>query len=132
MDRIIWKYSKNEGSKDGREWHYYYLSISKDYYKASISKSESSGSVSRGWEEEGVESTTKNIHSDALLNMLALIIFITVNGKWTYYSAINYNSFSYIFSVATCLTISGMFFDRAIFSWILFLERKIRISLKRK
>lgn len=82
--------------------------------------------MSESWEEEGVESTRENVHSDTLLSILALIIFISVSMMWAYESAINYGYFSYIFSVVICLTIAGLFLDNAIFSWVCYLERKMR------
>jgi len=124
MDRLIWEYNEH-GVKSSRKWHYKYLPITKDYYKTSISKSERTNNFSTySWEEEGVESTEANIHSDALLNLLALSIFIAVNGKWTYDSATNYGHSAYIFSLVVCLTITGLFLDRAIFSWINYLSGK--------
>lgn len=134
IDRIIWKYDRGERSR--RDWHYDYLPISKDYYKTSISKSSRSSNGSYesidSWEEEAVESTRENIHSDALLNTLALLIFIIVSGNWAYESALDYGYLSYIFWLFICLTICGMYFDRSVFSWIRYLEKKIRVLSKRK
>ena len=131
MDRVIWKYD-SYGERRRRDWHYHYLSIPDDYYKTHISKSERDGNNTRFWEEEGVESTRNNIHSDALLNLLAFIIFITVCGQWAYASAANYGWPSYVFSTAISLTIAGIFLDSAVFSWIDYLERKVRVLLKRQ
>jgi len=126
MDRLVWSYSY--GDRRRRNWHYYYLPISNDYYRTSVSKSERDGNSIHTWEEEGVESTGDNIHSDALLNVLALVTFIIVGGQWAYESVANYGWFSFIFFVVICLPISGIFFDRAVFSWITYLERKKTIS----
>lgn len=132
MHRTIWKYSR-DGQIRYRDWHSRYLPISEDYYKTSIPKSEQNGNTLNDWEEEGVKSTDKNIHSDVLLNILALTIFISVSAKWTYNSAAKYGWLSYIFSIVICLTISSIFFDRSVFSWIEYLEnnfKKIIQSLK--
>ncbi len=125
MDRMIWKYDSN-GRKERRDWHYYYLQISRDYYKTNITKSERHDNYSETWEEEAVESTEKNIHSDALLNILALAFFIGVSGKWAYESAKNYGYLSYIFSIIICLTISSIFLDHTVFSWISYIEKEGR------
>ncbi|MDD5721373.1 MAG: hypothetical protein PHT16_02920 [Candidatus Pacebacteria bacterium] len=130
MDRVIWKYD-NHGYKSRRKWHYDFLPINKDYFKTSITKSESNGTYSHEWEEEAVESTSKNIHSDALLNVLALIIFIVVSGKWAYNSATEYGYLPYVFFGITCLTITGIFLDCTLFSWIYYLEKNIKTLFKR-
>jgi hypothetical protein len=122
--RIMWKYE--DGRKARRDWHYYFLPIPNDYYKTNVSKSERDGNMSHTWEEEGVESTSRNIHSDALLNILALVVFIAASGKWAYLSAENYGWFSYLFFVIACITITGVFLDNAVFSWINYLENKLR------
>src|SRR3989344_536432 len=130
MDWVIWKYD-SDVYKQRRNWHYNFLPISADYYKTHISKSENNGNSTHSWEEEAVESTEKNIHSDALLNMLALIIFITVCGQWAYGSATNYGWLSYMFSTVISLTIAGIYLDRAVFSWIKYLEQGVRRLFKR-
>lgn len=130
MDKVIWNYDRH-GGKSRRNWHYEYLPIYADYYKTSVSKSEQvGGGMSQEYEIEVVESTRKNIHSDALLNILALTVFISVNGKWAYESATNYGFLSYVFSVVICVTIAGIFFDSAIFSWIHYLELNIKKFFK--
>ena len=129
MDRVIWRYDIY-GHKSRRNWHYDYLPIPKDYYKTNISKDKTEGNMTTSWEEEGVESTTKNIHSDALLNIFALIVFITICVEWARESAIDYGRLSYIFSIVTSLTIAGIFLDSAVFSWIKYLERKVRALFK--
>lgn len=130
MDRVIWKYGRY-GEKYGRNWHHSYLQIPKDYYKTNVSKSEQDGNAIHSWEEEGVESTKKNIHSDALLNALALITFVVVSGRWAYASAANYGWLSFVFFVCSSLPIAGIFLDRTIFSWIDYLEH-IHSNHKRK
>lgn len=124
MHRIIWKYDRHGGGRSRRSWHYDYLPIPKDYYKTSVSKSESRGSFTHNWEEEGIESTGKNIHSDALLNVLALITFISVSWNWAYESATSYGWPSFVFFAGICLPIAGIFLDRAIFSWIEYVQRR--------
>ncbi|MCG2688294.1 hypothetical protein L6250_01520 [Candidatus Parcubacteria bacterium] len=123
MDRVIWKYHRH-GGKSRRDWHYDYLPISDDYYKTNVSKSEKEGNITSSWEEEGVESTSKNIHSDVLLNALALITFVAVSGRWSYESAASYGWLSFVFFVGISLPVAGIFLDRAIFSWIYYLQRK--------
>jgi hypothetical protein len=125
VDRMIWKYTR-WGERSRPDWHYHYLRISNDYYKTSISKEESHGNYSKSWEEEGVESTRENVHSDALLSILALIVFISVGVQWAYESAANYGYSSYIFFIIVCLTITALFLDNTIFSWIYYLEQKMR------
>lgn len=129
MDRVVWKYSSNNRDRK-REWLYYYFPISNDYYKTNISKSKTIGNTSEHWEEEAVESTSKNIHSDALLNVIALVIFIIISGKWAYISAINYGWFSFLSFVCISLPVASVFFDQAIFSWIKYLEKKIKFTKK--
>ena len=124
-DKLIWKYSN--GKRQRRDWHYSYLPIPRDYFKTSISKSQRSDTSGvmhsiETWEEEGVESTRENIHSDALLSWLAVSIFIVVSGKWVYESAQYFGWQAYIFFLFLSLPISGLFIDRAIFSWIDYLE----------
>jgi hypothetical protein len=125
MDRVVWKY--DSGHRSRRDWHYDYLPIPSDYYKTNISKSERDGNITNSWEEEGVESTRNNIHSDALLNVLALLTFITICGQWAYGSATSYGWLSYMFSTIVSLTIAGLFLDHAVFSWIKYLEQKVRL-----
>lgn len=130
IDRIIWKYD-SYGNKNRPNWHYDYLQIHDDYYKTNIHKSESKGNgLSESWEEEGVESTRENIHSDVLLSILALIIFIGVGIRWAYESASSYGYLSYVFSTIISLTIAGMFLDNAVFSWVYYLDRKIKSLFK--
>lgn len=117
MSRIIWKYDKHS-YRESRDWHYSYLPIPRDYYKAPLWRSENNGSMSHSWEEEGVESTRANIHSDALLNIIALAVFIIVCVAWASESTSEHGWFSYVFAGVVCLTISGAFLDRAVFSWI--------------
>lgn len=128
MSRIIWKYDKH-GNKSKRFWRHDYLPIEKDWYTTTIYKQESNGNSISSWEEEGVQSTNNNIHSDALLNTIALIIFISINIKWASESTIDYGNLSYLYIIFTCLMIGGIFIDRAIFSWIDYLEDNIK-SLK--
>lgn len=120
MYRVMWKYSG--GRKERRDWHYNYLPIPSEYYKTSISKSERDGNTFSTWEEEGVESTSKNIHSDALLNVLALIVFLIFGAKWAYESIPNYGAYSFVFFVIIALSIGTVFLDRGVFSWIMYLE----------
>lgn len=131
VDRIIWRYDK-WGHKNYRNWHHDYFQIPPDYYKTNISKSENHGNSISQWEEEGVESTRKNISSDALLDILALIIFLTISFMWTYKSALTYGYQSYIFSAGACLAVAGLFIDNSLFSWILFFERKINVLLNKR
>ena len=128
--RLIWKYE--HGSRNPRKWHYYYLPLPGDYYKTPVSKSESDGSISRSWEEEVVESTSENIHSDALLNILALVVFIFVSSTWTYESALTYGWLAYLYSGVACLTIAGIYLDHAVFSWIRYTENKVRPLFKKR
>lgn len=121
MHRIMWKYDKN-GGKRRKDWRYKYLPILPDYYRTTISKSESNGSFSNNWEEEAVETTEENIHSDALLNVFALAIFIIVSMKWASDSVLDNGNLAYIFSAISSLVIGGFFSNNAIFSWIRYLE----------
>ncbi len=123
MYRWIWKY-EGAGNKRSRDWHHYYLPISRDYYKTTVSKSRSEGNMRYSWEEEGVESTSKNIHSDALLNGLALITFIATIAYWTHDGIEIYGWYSFVFSAAVFLPVVATFFNEAIFSWIDYLQRK--------
>ena len=123
MSRIIWKYDSS-GYRRWRDWHHNYLPIPKDYYKTQVSKNESHGAYTNSWEEEGVESTRANIHSDALLNIIALAVFIVVSATWTHRGLLVYGWFSYAFAAVTCLTIAGIFFDRAVFSWIDYVQNR--------
>ena len=129
MFRIVWRYDEF-GNRYSRRWHNDYLQIPRDYYKTNVSKSERDGLAIHSWEEEGVESTGVNIHSDALLNMLALTIFATVVIYWGYLSALSYGPFSHIFSTTVLIAISCIFVDNAIFSWIHYLEKKGKELLK--
>ena len=123
MDKFIWFYDPF-GNKTRRNWHYDYLPIPNDYYKTSISKSEKDGNSISSWEEEGVESTRENIHSDALLNLLAVAVFITAGWRWSFESSTNYGYYSFIFFICISLPIIGIFLERSVFSWMEFLERR--------
>ena len=117
MDWVVWKYDrwgrKSERYRD-------YMPIQSEYYKTTIHKSESSGahgmSISNSWEEEGVRSTEKNLHSDALLNMFALMTFIITGTRWAYESAAGYGWYSSIFSSLILLWVAAVFLDRGVFS----------------
>jgi len=124
MARIIWKY--DQGHKQSRNWHYRYLPIPHDYYQTNITKNKTEGSMTHQWEEEGLESTDRNIHSDALLNVFALVVFVSISSGWAYESAIYYNWPSLVFSIIVSLPIAGLFLDRGVFSWIKYLEDKYR------
>lgn len=124
MDRLVWKYDGN-GYKEQR--NYSYIPIAHDYYKTNISKSERDGNTYNSWEEEGVESTRKNLHSDALLNIYALIVFIVIEAKWAHESFSSYGYYSFIFFVIISLWITAIFLDRSVFSWIKLAEEKYYI-----
>lgn len=123
MSRVIWKYDRS-GWRGSRNWHYRYLPIPEDYYKISVPKRVESGNSIHSWEEEGVKSTRKNIHSDALLSVLALTTFIVVSGRWAYESAANYGWLSVVFFIGISLPVASIFLDRAIFSWIDYLQQR--------
>jgi hypothetical protein len=125
VDRMIWKYDR-QGWKTRRNWAHNYLPIPNDYYKTSVSKRETEGSLSHTWEEEGVESTRENIHSDALLNILALVTFFITIGRWTYDSVPSYGWRSFVFSLAASLSVGAIFFNQAVFSWVEYLQQKRR------
>lgn len=127
LDRIIWKYDRY-GQKNRRNWHHHYLPIPDDYYKTNISKSERDGNMSQSWEEEGVASTSSNVHSDALLNALALITFVSCNWYWALDSSLTYGYLSFIFFVGISLPVAGIFIDRGIFSWIDYLEENFSLK----
>lgn len=122
MDWSIWNYRL--GERGHREWHYKYLQIPKDYYKTSVIKTERDGNTFRSWEEEVVESTRENIHSDVLLNILALTVFVTVSWQWAHESTMGYGCWPYAFAAIVSLGIGGAFLDRAVFSWVHYLERE--------
>ncbi len=123
IDRIIWKYHKQSSHPSMRSWCYDYLPISRDYFKTSTSKSESHGNVTSSWEEETVKSTGKNLHSDALLNIFALVVFVVTGIRWSYESYFTYGWNTLVFSTVLLIGISLIFTDRGVFSWIKFLER---------
>jgi hypothetical protein len=115
-DWIVWMYDKQSGGyRYARRWHHNYLAVDPDYYKTVGSEG-----------EEALQSTNKNIHSDILLNITALTVFLCVGGKWAYNSSIEYGFSSYIFSIFACLTIAGLFLQQSIFSWIYYFEREGR------
>lgn len=121
--RVVWKHHKTGGTSL-RDWSYRYLPISRDYYKTATSKSEKDGNMSHQWEEETVESTSKNLHSDVLLNSLALLIFISTSIKWAYASYLYYGWISLVFSLILILWVLVIFVDRGIISWMEFINRK--------
>ncbi|MFZ2763494.1 MAG: hypothetical protein WAX80_00435, partial [Minisyncoccia bacterium] len=124
MDWMIWKYNRHGGGKELRYWNY--MPIQSDYYKTSINKNRKEGIMTESWEEEGVESTRENLHSDALLNISALLVFIVVGAKWAYESGASYGWFSSIFFAIISLWITAAFLDRSVFSWVRYLEQKIQ------
>lgn len=121
--RVLWKHHKTGGTSL-RDWCYRYLPISRDYYKTTTSKSERDGNISHQWEEETVESTSKNLHSDALLNFLALLVFISTSATWIHASYLYYGWISLAFSLTLILWILAIFVDRGIFSWMEIIDRK--------
>lgn len=121
--RIVWKHHKT-GGISLRDWCYQYLPISRDYYKTTTSKSEKDGNMSHQWEEETVESTSKNLHSDALLNFLALLVFISTSTKWIHASYLYYGWISLVFPLILILWVLVIFIDRGIFSWMELIDRK--------
>jgi len=121
--RIMWKYHK-VGGTSLRDWCYRYLPLSRDYYKTTTSKSERNGNMSHSWEEETVESTSKNLHSDALLNLFSLLVFACTSIKWIYASYLYYGWLSLFFSLTLILWVSVIFIDRGIFSWTELLNKK--------
>lgn len=122
MDRVVWKY-RLEGDKYER--YEEYLPIEKDYSKAVVpQKTGQSGYITEYQEIEGVKPTKKNLHSDALLNMLSLFVFLCSGISWTYKSIPNFGWSSFIFSIFIFLWITAVFVDRGIFSWIKYLEEK--------
>ena len=123
--RVVWKYHKTGGASL-RDWCYQYLPLSRDYYKTTTSKSERDGNMSHSWEEEAVESTSKNLHSDALLNFFALLVFACTSVKWIYESYLYYGWLSLVFSLTLILWVLVIFIDRGIFSWIELLNKKWR------
>ncbi len=121
VDRVVWKYDRY-GHKVRR--YRGYMPIQSDYYKTPIDKSTTNGNITESWEEEGVRSTLKNLHSDALLNISALVVFIAVGGKWSYESVASYGWYPFVFSTVVSLWIVGAFLDRSVFSWIKYFEEK--------
>lgn len=123
MDRMVWKYFP-----DGHKVRRYkkYVPIQSDYYRTPIDKSITNGSITDSWQEEGIKSTFKNLHSDVLLNISALIVFIVVGGKWSYESFVSYGWYSLVFFTIVSLWIASIFLDRSVFSWITYLEEKKR------
>lgn len=121
IDRVVWKYNR-----DGHKVRRYrrYMPIQSDYYKTPIDKSTTNGNVIESWQEEGIRSTLKNLHSDALLNISALVVFIAVGGKWSYESVVSYGWYPFVFFTIISLWIAGTFLDRSVFSWIGYLEEK--------
>jgi hypothetical protein len=122
--RTIWKFQ--HGSEYERDWVYRYFPIPKDYFKTNIHMSEKDGMSINSWEEEGVESTKQNYHSDALLNFSALIVFIIFGIFWSFESIGAYGYYSVAFFTLVGLPICGLFVDRGIFSWIDYLENNYR------
>ncbi len=120
MDRIVWKNVKNSGKYLRYQFH---MPIAHDYYRTASVASDS----------EGVKTTRENLHSDALLNIFALYVFIHTGVKWAQESAITYGNPSFIFSVIISLWIAAIFIDRGVFSWIEYFEQKYHVWwLKRK
>ena len=121
--RALWKYHKN-GGISLRDWAYRYLPISRDYYKTTTGKSESHGNMSHQWEEETVESTSKNLHSDVLINFFALLVFTCASIKWIYTSYLYYGWLGLLFSLILVLWVLVIFIDRGIYSWIEVINKK--------
>ncbi len=125
MEWVIWNKDHGNKNKGRRSWTYYYLPVHQEYNKTTISKSETNGNSSSSWEEEGVESTQENMHSDALLNVLALAVFVVTSGCWAHESYLVYGWVSFLFFIGLILPVGGIFFNQSIFSWIDYLEEKI-------
>lgn len=121
--RVVWKYDKANGTFL-RDWCYRYLPISRDYFKTTTNKSEREGIMSHQWEEETIESTSKNLHSDALLNFFALLVFTCTSVKWIYASYLYYGWLSLVFSLILILWVLVTFVDKGIFSWTELFYRK--------
>jgi hypothetical protein len=102
--------------------HNGYIPISNDYYRTNIYKRDESGG--HGWEEEGVRSTDENLHSDIMLNILSLIIFVFITVKWALFSMIHFGFYSILFFIPLILWFISIFIDRGIFSWISYLMSK--------
>ena len=121
MDRVVWRYD-NHGHKYKRYSHY--MPIPPDYYKTAITRRTAGGSLYDTVEEEGVESTERNLHSDALLNIFSLVVFITVMVRWAYESVASYGSYSLIFSGLIILWIVFVFVNNSVFSWITYAQQR--------
>lgn len=122
-DRIIWNYKF--GKRNSRKWHYDYLPISKEYFKIPRTKSETNGAWSSSWEEEVVASTNNNIHSDVLMNFFALITFFTTSLIWCQESSVFYGKQTHTVFIILTFSISLIFMNESIFSWIDFISDKI-------
>lgn len=120
MYRIFWKHHKHDSVS---QRYYYYNPIQKDYHKTSVYRSETHGSNIHQWEEEGITTTDRNLHSDSLLNVLALAVFLFFSFKWAIDSSDVYNHYSILFCSFISLWVSSIYINESIISWISFIER---------
>ncbi len=125
--RVVWKYSKNS-TPSLNDWAWRYLPIQKEYFKTVTGKSENHGNGnSSHWEEETVQSTHKNLHSDALINIFALLVFMGAGIKWTFESYLSFGWMSLLFGSVLIVWISSIFVDCAVFAWIEYFEKRRRL-----
>lgn len=111
-----------------------WIPIPNDYFKAikekteEIDHEEMHASIiitERKFEQEVVVSTQNNIHSDALINLLAIIVFNVIIFDWALKSSFEYGYYAHFFYVICTLFISLIYLERSVFSWLSFLEEKL-------
>lgn len=118
---IFRKVLRNKKIGRTRDWVHTYLPIQNDSYKSATSRSEESGNYSTSWNEETISFTDSNLHSDMMLNFVALTIFIVTNVSWI----MNIKDLQYVIFTTVCtFSVSIIFIDQGIFKWMYFLRMK--------
>lgn len=124
FDKIIWRYDEfGYGYIRNDD----YLPVKRDYYKTASSRSSRDGNTIHSWEEESVVSTGKNIHSDALMNLMAGVVFLATVTQWSYENFVVFGWYSAVFSIILFASITLVYIDRSVFSWIKYLSEKKKL-----
>lgn len=119
FDRIVRSYKH---ARYERDWVYYYLPINKDTFKSITKRSERiNDNTTQEWNDETVERTSENLHSDMMLNFFALIIFISININWIMQID---DTAAVLYSSICTFCVSILFVDQGVFKWLYFLRRK--------
>lgn len=127
--RIVWRY-RNEEQEGLR-----YRSrnpIRSDYFRTTAHRSSQNGNSYSSWEDEVVRSTEANIHSDTVLNLVALLVYMISVVSWGILSSAEHGWYAIVVSLVLAVWVGIVFINQGIYSWIDDYEHKLSVWLSKR